>query len=170
MLPLLLVALALPPLAQADPLQAAPCRAALGLLAQEEDAVIARRSGGPPAAPMPRSRLAQLQREAARVCLGEQADREPVAPRVPTLQPVTPLQPLPRAAVPAGSPRQAAGRPALAAPSVVQQRPLVTISQCDAQGCWASDGARVQKQGPLLLGARGYCSGGSRAGAVINCP
>jgi hypothetical protein len=45
--------------------------------------------------------------------------------------------------------------------------PLVSITSCDANGCWASDGTRLQRFGSQLLGPRGVCS---RVGAVVHCP
>jgi hypothetical protein len=167
-LPWMLVAFFPVPVAQAAPLETAPCRAALDLLAQEEDAAIARRSGLAPNAKAVPSRLRQLQRDAARVCLGESTAGEPPGAALPPR-----LTPFPGGRASAVSPpgtimpdgvAAAASKPPAAA---VQQRPLVTISHCDPQGCWASDGTRVQIQGSLLIGPRGYCT---RAGAVLSCP
>jgi len=45
--------------------------------------------------------------------------------------------------------------------------PLVTITGCDALGCWASDGTRLLKDGQNLIGPRGFCS---RQGTVLICP
>jgi hypothetical protein len=166
-LPWMLVAFFPVPVAQAAPLETAPCRAALDLLAQEEDAAIARRSGLAPNAKAVPSRLRQLQRDAARVCLGESTAGEPGTARPPRLTPfpggrASAVSP-PGTVMPDGVAAPASKPPAAA----VQQRPLVTISQCDPQGCWASDGTRVQSQGNLLIGPRGYCT---RAGAVLSCP
>lgn len=51
--------------------------------------------------------------------------------------------------------------------TTVPARPLVTLSGCDPAGCWASDGTRLQRQGTLLLGPRGYCA---KLGNVLSCP
>lgn len=42
-----------------------------------------------------------------------------------------------------------------------------TLTACDASGCWTSDGTRLQRSGPLLLGPRGVCSG---SGPFVQCP
>jgi hypothetical protein len=42
-----------------------------------------------------------------------------------------------------------------------------SITSCDALGCWASDGTRLQRVGPNLLGPRGFCSA---PGGVLQCP
>ena len=51
--------------------------------------------------------------------------------------------------------------------AAVRQQPLLIITNCDALGCWASDGTRLQQQGSNLLGPRGYYTW---QGSVLNCP
>jgi hypothetical protein len=93
-------------------------------------------------------------------CLGSPDLRPPAARARTPLEvgsalPALPSVPTPRAAAPGRS------APVPTAP------PLVTLGACDAAGCWASDGTRLQRQGSLLLGPRGYCS---LVGTVLSCP
>ena len=52
-------------------------------------------------------------------------------------------------------------------PPPVRIEPPLTVTGCDASGCWASDGTRLQQAGPQLLGPRGFCS---VQGALLQCP
>lgn len=144
--------------AQVDPLRAPACLAALEALGRAEDAAAAAKaSGSPPAGPG--SALAAARRRVGAVCLGS-ADLTPQPARVRQPMAVESSLPLPASPLrPPGSP----GAPLPAAPA----RPLVTISGCDPAGCWASDGTRLQRQGQLLLGPRGYCT---TLGTVLTCP
>ncbi len=153
------------------------CRAALAALTQEEDALIARggagnaRAASAPSAPSAPSttstpsNLPQRQRAAAQACLGTAAAAS--AASGPKRSPAP--FPLPGVVRPAtvqpGSVRPPAGPAPGMAP--IRQAPLVTLGACDAQGCWASDGTRVQRLGPVLLGPRGYCT---QTGTFLHCP
>jgi hypothetical protein len=46
-------------------------------------------------------------------------------------------------------------------------RPPAGIAACDATGCWTSDGRRLQRTGPVLLGPRGFCT---LNGTLLSCP
>ena len=149
-----------------DALQSAECRSALAAMqAQETAAAAAAPSAGPGAdegAHMAAlARLNAARDQAARACLQGRMD-QPARPgrlavpptSLPPL-PVTPqLAPLPPA--PAGIP---VPLPRPAAPA--------SITSCDALGCWASDGTRLQRAGPNLIGPRGFCTA---PGGVLHCP
>lgn len=138
-----------------DPLQSPACRRALEVLdAQQRERPA---TEGAASAPASRARLQVLRREASVACLGTAPDRAPQRARLQTPIEVAPPAPAP-----------AARRPATAAPPAVPRvaAPAV-ITSCDANGCWASDGSRLQRMGPDLVGPRGVCS---VQGAVLNCP
>lgn len=141
-----------------DPLGSPDCARALAGLSAEEDVAIARRKASAPEGDAQPARLLQFQRAAALACLGA-ADATPPQPtlRPPVTVPGITLRPVPL---------PPAGRSA-PLPDAVQQRPLLSITSCDALGCWASDGTRLQRQGWGLLGPRGLCS---QLGAVLDCP
>lgn len=77
-----------------------------------------------------------------------------VAPRLP-LVPFSPFAPYATPA-PVAPPGQA--NPV---------RPPAGIAACDATGCWTSDGRRLQRTGPVLLGPRGFCT---LNGTLLACP
>lgn len=137
-----------------DPLQGAACREALAALDAQE-----RRAASAPAAGAAKAALLDARRRAASACLALRDDVP--APRSRMAQPplaVPPTPALPRALPPA------VPAPPRAVPSVP---PPLTITGCDATGCWSSDGTRLQRVGPELLGPRGFCT--TTAG-VLNCP
>jgi hypothetical protein len=41
------------------------------------------------------------------------------------------------------------------------------LNACDATGCWASDGTRLLRAGPNLIGPRGICT---TSGPFVQCP
>ena len=41
------------------------------------------------------------------------------------------------------------------------------ITSCDAGGCWANDGSRLNRLGPNLWGPRGICT---VQGSLLQCP
>jgi hypothetical protein len=51
-------------------------------------------------------------------------------------------------------------------PARAQQRPYA-ITSCDAGGCWANDGSRLNRVGPNLWGPRGVCT---VQGTLLQCP
>lgn len=100
-----------------------------------------------------------LRQQATQVCLGGtgQARRpSPVAqPPVTVAPPVIdpPPAPQPPVALPA-------------TPPVRIERPPV-LTSCDAGGCWDSDGRRLNRAGPVLIGPSGPCV---VSGHVVQCP
>jgi hypothetical protein len=172
-----------------NPLHSTECRAALDALQAQEAALAAapRAAAPPPAVSLPpapasagasrspaaasagasRSPAADASLEAARrraalACLRSRTD--PPAPRQPIVRSPTAVEPLdvPRAAAPLPSLRAPSPPPA-PAPG---PRPRF-ITSCDAVGCWADDGSRLQRAGPNLRGPRGVCT---RQGTLLTCP
>ena len=130
--------------------RSAACRQALQAL----DAWDAAASAG--SAP-PRSQREVLRRRAAQDCLGGPADaplqrpQSVAAPDRP--RPALQTRPLP---VPSPTP----------APVAAPRTPTA-LTSCDATGCWASDGSRVQRMGPTLVGPQGVCT---LTAGVLHCP
>ena len=131
-----------------DPMHSPQCEAARA----ELDTLVAQPRAS-------RERLEQARRRVAQACLGasdtvRQRSGAPEPPQVvaPTIgvqrQPVAPsaIEPAP---APLAIPRPTA------------------ITTCDAAGCWDSDGRRLNRMGPLLVGPGGVCHG---LGAIVNCP
>lgn len=156
------------PAPRGDPLDSPACRRAVAALDGEEAAAAA-----VPRASAPRDarglrvdpQLAASRRDAAAACLASRADPPAAAlVRPPPVQ-VAPLvldTAPPRnahAAVPAAPPIGAATGPQ-------PQRPYA-ITSCDAGGCWANDGTRLDRVGPSLWGPRGVCS---VQGTLLQCP
>jgi hypothetical protein len=139
----------------ADPLQSPACKQALAALQAAEEKLPAKQGDGAESA---RRNLLPWQQAAARACLGAAADpeRPPGAARLVLPNPVLPTRPAltvpAQRAMPPPAPRPA---------------PLLSITSCDALGCWASDGTRLQRLGGALLGPQGFCSA---HGTVLNCP
>jgi hypothetical protein len=134
-----------------DPLNSPAC---LQALARLEAAEVAR-------APAPDD-LSAARSHAARQCLRERLDR-PAAAERRTPMPLPPERVLPalsRSGLPPPSPLTEVGPTAT-------RRSLTSITQCDAAGCWASDGSRLQRLGPDLVGPKGVCS---VQGSVLLCP
>jgi len=147
-----------------DPLQAPECQQALAALHEQEAAAAsAPVANARPQAREPRPldpKLDAARRRAARSCLASRAD-PPVAGRlaqppiaVPPVASVRP--PLPAASPGTGVPARLAGPP-----------PLVSITSCDAGGCWANDGSRLNRVGPNLWGPHGICT---VQGTLVQCP
>lgn len=151
-----------PAVGAGDPLQAPECRQALAALQEQEAAAAPVANVRPPAreARALDPKLDAARRRAARSCLASRAD-PPVAGRlaqppiaVPPVGSVRP--PLPPASPGVALPARLPGPP-----------PLVSITSCDAGGCWASDGSRLNRVGPTLWGSHGACS---VQGSVVQCP
>ena len=153
----------------ADPMESGACQQAMTVLRDVEAALAAAAAASPAssnAQQSNRDRLAALQRRAASTCLYNRADAAPAAPSR------APAAPGGRAAMPGAAPARTV--PASAPPSPGRSTtppqaapPVLSLVTCDATGCWASDGTRLQRSGTLLLGPRGYCSA---VGSVLNCP
>jgi hypothetical protein len=133
-----------------DRMQSAECRQALEALRVREAAAAS--------APSLRAELPALRQRAARDCLGGPGSKEAAPQRLAE----PPVRVAPIAVPPAAKPSPAQA-PA-AAPKPVAP---TTVTSCDATGCWASDGSRLQRAGPNLLGPRGLCT---QAGPILNCP
>jgi hypothetical protein len=145
-------------------LQSADCRNALDALQTQEAAAAAspRSSSqieGREGRSVPAG-LKAVRHRAAIACLGGRADSPAPAGRL--AQP--PISVAPITYAPAAPPPRPAG-PALALPKKVE--PPTVVTACDSAGCWASDGSRLQRVGPNLLGPRGLCS---VQGALLHCP
>lgn len=135
-----------------DPLQSPACLGALKSLQERENA---QRAGSPSL-----TALSAARRQAAIACLGQADAPMPQHLAQPPLR-VAPVivPPMPAAArMPPTSPPPPAVTP-------MPMPPMVT--SCDAAGCWASDGTRLQRNGPDLVGPRGLCS---VDGGVLRCP
>ena len=142
-----------------DPLQSSECRDALAALTRREAAGADAR---PPAnARAPDAALQAARAQAARACLASRADppvprrlaQPPLAvPPVTTAHPVLPVLPAPP--------------PSLAIAPRPAEPPRFTLT-CDAIGCFANDGTRLNRVGPDLWGPRGACS---VHGTILQCP
>jgi len=147
---------------EGDRLKSADCRQALDALqAQETQALAApdRQADGR----RHREALKQLEalrRHAARACLGGRDDLPPPSSRFAqppmSVPPVAPRPPAPAPVLPVG--------PTV---SIPKSQPPTVVTDCDATGCWASDGSRLQRAGPNLVGPRGLCV---LQGVVLRCP
>jgi hypothetical protein len=137
----------------ADPLESPECRRSMERLRMQEAALPASAPAPAQAAaavPSLPPALREARRQAARACLGTQADTLPAPPRR-VEPPVGVLPPAPPRLVPA--------RPVPAPAPVLSAPPApATLTSCDPGGCWTSDGTRLQRVGPNLLGPRGFCT------------
>jgi hypothetical protein len=163
----------------AHPAETSRPAACLDALADLEAAVVAlaaARPAGPAGSAVPpaaapladATRVKRLQARAAHACLGPGADTgQPARARV--LQ--APISPPPAGSSftpPTSSRRPPGGGASSAAPMVAPRAPVpLSITACDAAGCWASDGTRLPRAGPVLLGPRGVCT---QAGNLLQCP
>jgi hypothetical protein len=160
-----------------DLLHSSACKAALAALQAQEDATAksARALPGGRAASQPGGpALAAARAQAAQACLGaaaasgaEAGAASGAAPgSAPGAAARRALQP-PISVAPAGAAARAGVAPGPGSPPPVNVPPLTTLGHCDAAGCWASDGTRLQRLGPALVGPRGVCS---VQGSVLSCP
>jgi hypothetical protein len=116
------------------------------------------------AAGVQRERLNAAREQAALKCFGVKPSPPPegrfLAPPVAG----DAIRLRPQAVLP--GPAAPMAQPASPPPPVsIPRSPVVT--SCDASGCWDSNGARYNQQGPMLMGPRGACT--LQAGA-LNCP
>ena len=151
--------------AQADELPKSPaCRVALKSLDDAEDAIAAARAASSTLSGQQQSvaaRLQPLRKRVADACLGglttspSPSQRTWVAPAVPT-QPQRPTAAAPRAPA---TPPVTVPMPRIEVP--------VTVSNCNAATCIASDGSTLTRVGPTLVGPRGACR---VEGVFLRCP
>jgi hypothetical protein len=148
-----------------DRLQSAGCVNAMSALHDVEDAVVtSAKSGKGTGAADSRviAKLAELKRVAAQTCLGGDGSLTPLPQHIGQ-------QPIAVAPVTVSPNASGARVPANTSPLLppLSVAPLKSIASCDAAGCWASDGTRLQRVGPNLLGPKGFCT---VQGSVLNCP
>ncbi len=113
------------------------------------------------------AKLAPVRRQAAKACLARRADPATLpSERLVRPPPVT-TQPV--AVAPASSPATTAAiaRAAPLAPPTAPAGKAYAITSCDAGGCWANDGSRLNRVGPNLWGPRGICT---VQGSLVQCP
>ena len=122
---------------ESDPLASAKCQ----LASRELEAVLSATEGNR-AEKAPKLDLAR--KRMALACFGPAKDS---AGRTRTSPPVIVVPPI----VPAAPPLPATAAPQ---PPVTIPRPSV-ITSCDAGGCWNSEGSRLNRSGPNLMGPRG---------------
>lgn len=129
------------------------CQRALDALAAREAAAATNRSA--------LGALEVARREAAVACLGGRDASASAPPRAaqPAVTTTLPLRPSA-----AGVPLPA---PAAVPPPLPRPAAPLTVTACDPTGCWASDGSRLQRVGPNLLGPNGQAC--STSGALLHC-
>ena len=130
-----------------DPLKSPECAQAL-------EELNAARAAQPPDT----ARAETLRKAAARACLGltEEARPSGRAAQAPLRVPSPVITPPRRPAIAEGP---------VIAPEVIKRPPVLT--SCDPGGCWDSNGTRLNRAGPNLIGPGGVCS---QHGAFLNCP
>jgi len=133
-------------------LEAPACRRSMDALDAREAAAARDRSA--------RTALQAAQRQAAAACLG---DRDAASAPRRTARPSATVTP-PRPATPLPTP---APSPAAVPMPPVRPAAALTVTACDATGCWASDGSRLQRVGPNLLGPGGQTC--STSGTLLHC-
>jgi len=157
--------------ASGDPLESVECRRALAVVDSEEAAVAeaSRASGGVTANDrrLIDAKLAPARRRAASACLARQADASTLPAQRPVRPP--PVATAPMAVAPAARPALAAALPPTAplAPTIPRAGSPYAVTSCDAGGCWANDGSRLNRVGATLWGPRGACS---VQGSMLQCP
>jgi hypothetical protein len=152
--------------AAGDPLRTPQCRQALESLQAQEAAAAAAAAARASAvdgrrARTPDARLEASRRDAAAACLRSREDPPPE--RQPWVQPPIAVRPAPTVRPGPTLPLPRAAPPPVARPG---ERPRF-ITTCDAIGCWADDGSRLDRVGPNLRGPRGPCT---LQGTLLTCP
>jgi hypothetical protein len=148
-----------------DPLHTPECRAAIDSLQAQESAADADAHAGEATAlragRVPSSGLLAARREAALRCLASRVD--------PPGQPGQLIR-APIVVAPIAVARPTARLASHARPVVPSPLPVPgprTVTSCDAGGCWANDGSRLDRVGPNLWGKRGICT---LTGTLLQCP
>jgi hypothetical protein len=101
---------------------------------------------------------AELRNRAAQRCLGGNPDLVPRRGRM--VQPPIAVRTIPAAPLAATPP----SLPTLIAPPSAAP---TSVTSCDASGCWANDGSRLQLFDRYLIGPRGLCT---VQGTALSCP
>ena len=141
--------------AAAADMHSAECSDALARLQAQED--LQRQTGAQDDAT--RLRWQGLRTEAARRCLG--GDGSLVSPSQHQLR-------SPIAVAPIAAAARMAAPPAIAMqPALRLNAPPLTLTSCDATGCFASDGSRLTRAGAGLIGPKGLCT---VQGNFLQCP
>ncbi|MGQ3050488.1 MAG: hypothetical protein ACT6S0_01770 [Roseateles sp.] len=152
--------------ASAEELPRSPgCRTALQALEQAEEAIAATAAAS--AATVPdrerqrsvAARLQPLRQRVADACLGGLTTSPPPSQR--TWTPPSPARPS------AAVPRPPASPPPLPPVHIPRVEAPVTVSNCNAATCIASDGSTLTRVGPNLVGPRGLCT---VQGNFLHCP
>jgi hypothetical protein len=158
--------------ASGDPLHAPECQRALAALDAVEGSAsaplghgthsvphVAASGANGHAAPAIDPRVTAARRDVARQCLEARED----PPRAGRLaEPAIEVPPV------AGARATPSTPPTTMPARIPPVQPPVVITTCDTGGCWTSDGQRLPRLGPTLLGPRGQAC--SVVGAVVHCP
>lgn len=150
LLPLLLLAAAGAWAQPGDPLKSPECGQAREALDQARAAA--------EQDPAKAAQVEPLRKQAARICLGVTDDTAPSG-RV--------AQPPQRVPAPVITPPQRPpvfAAPTLPPPPVIERPPVITA--CDPGGCWDSNGTRLNRAGPNLIGPSGLCT---VQGTLLSC-
>lgn len=147
--------LAAPALAADDPLHSAACEHAMQHLHAEEQRILDTHRPGPTPA------LKKAQGQVAAHCLRE---RDPSRPAPLRQRFATPPVEVPPVGMPPVAAPRAPALPAAALPPA--PAPLVTITSCDATGCWTSNGTHLNRVGGALIGPQGVCT---ETAGVLSC-
>ncbi|MFL6692754.1 MAG: hypothetical protein ACJ8GO_07320 [Ramlibacter sp.] len=110
-----------------------------------------------PGSDMSPAQVEALRREATQACLGGAGEARRPSPTAQA--PIT--VPPPTVALPRSVPPVV---PSVPAPAI--ERPAV-ITSCDSGGCWDSNGTRLNRAGPILIGPGGPCV---TTGLQVRCP
>jgi hypothetical protein len=78
-------------------------------------------------------------------------------PPMTTVPPMTAVPPMPVSPLPPTAP----------VVPLQQVAPPPVVTSCDAGGCWSSDGTRLNRVGPNLMGPGGVCT---VTGKMVQCP
>ncbi len=142
-----------------DPIKSPACAQALAALDQV-------RADGAPSAQQKEDRVESYRQQASIVCLGLNEKSARKLPRAQTRGSAPMAVSPPRVVLP---PAAEPAAPAAAEPSAATAlpRPPTYVTTCDAGGCWDSNGLRLERAGPNLVGPSGLCT---VQGTLINCP
>jgi len=132
--------------ADTDPLKSPACGAAIQSLEQARSQ------------PQHKAKVEALRKQAAQACLGDNDATRPSAR--------APYPPVAVAPITTATPRPLPAPPRPAPPPTAIQRPPA-ITSCDPAGCWDSNGNRLSRAGPTLLGPQGVCT---QVAGVLSCP